>query len=170
MVVENEEKEAMDIIAPSLLPRTGKDAAAALKLRTADVKPPQFRPPGHRRDDRRGSSKWLRKYQRRRRRFPIHLAPGPRTDLEAAFQALKQQTNAPTVRGQRNNEWISEATWTLVDRRAGIQQKGELVQALRRRIGRQIKSALKKDRTTRAEKVASKVEGHLSVGELEEAW
>jgi len=51
-----------------------------------------------------GSSKWLRKYLRRRRRFPIHLAPGPRTDLEAAFQALKQQTNTQTVRGQRNNE------------------------------------------------------------------
>ena len=48
--------------------------------------------------------------------------------------------------------------------------KRELVQALSQRIGRQIKSTLKKDRTARAEKVASEVEGYLTVGELEEAW
>ena len=90
--------------------------------------------------------------------------------METIFAELKMNTSKPAERERRNNKWISEETWRLIDQRAGMRQKGELVQALSRRIGRQIKNALKKDRIKRAEKVASEVEGFLSAGELQEAW
>ena len=44
MVVEDEEKREMDILPSGLLPGTGKDAAAAQKLRSTAVDPSQFRP------------------------------------------------------------------------------------------------------------------------------
>jgi len=90
--------------------------------------------------------------------------------LDTLFNEIKGNTTVPAARERRNNVWISEATWKLVDRRAGIRKKGELVQALSRRLGRQIKASLKKDRTERAEKVATNVEGLLAAGELKDAW
>ena len=89
--------------------------------------------------------------------------------METMFAELKTNTSKPAERERRNNDWISEETWRLIDQRAGMRRKGELVQALSRHIGRQIKNVLKKDRIKRAEKVASEVEGFLSAGELQEA-
>jgi len=78
MVVEDEEKEAMDIIAPRLLPHTGEDAAAALKLRTAVVKPPQLRPSGNDRDVRRGKQQVASEIPQTTETFP----DTPRTGTE----------------------------------------------------------------------------------------
>ena len=94
---------------------------------------------------------------------------GPQTELESGFADLVTATEKPEQRKRVANAWLSEATWKLVDRHAGLRQTGQLVQVEAQRMGRLIKALLKQDMTARAEKVASVVEGQLAAGEVEEA-
>jgi len=113
----------------------------------------------------------LRRYRKRRQRFPVALPrAGPRTHGEALFEELKGACEPPPARQRPANAWISDATWVLVDRRAALRRGGWLSQAASRRLGRQINSQLKADRQQRVEDVADKIEGHLAAGELAEAW
>ena len=95
---------------------------------------------------------------------------GPRTELESGFADLVAAIEKPEQRKRVANTWISEATWKLVDRRAGLRRTGGLVQSEARRLGLQIKASLRQDRVTRAEDAASEVEGHLTAREVEEFW
>ena len=104
MVVEDEEKEAMDIIAPRLLPHTGKDAAAALKLRTADVKPPQFRPPGNGRDVRRGKQQVASEIPTTTETFPDPPSTGTENRPQDRFprvETTNERTNNTGTKEQR---------------------------------------------------------------------
>ena len=104
MVVEDEEKEAMDIIAPRLLPHTGEDAAAALKLRTADVQPSQFRPPGNSRDVRRGKQQVASEIQKTTETFPDPPSTGTENRPRGRFpsaETTNERTNSTGTKEQR---------------------------------------------------------------------
>ena len=118
-----------------------------------------------------GNSKWLKRYRKRRSRFPLRLPRmGPHTKMDAGFKVLKEKVIVPGPREYKSNDWISKGTWALVDRRAGLRREGKLNQSRARRIGREIKASLQADRVARAARVAEEVCELLAEGNLKEAW
>ena len=117
-----------------------------------------------------GSEKRMTAYRNRMAKFPIKLPRGPQEELCTLFEELRLDVQAPPKRDRPRNQWISTATWALIDKRAMLRQAGKLGQQEARLIGRQICAGLKKDRTQRAAVAAEKIEGHLAAGEPKEAW
>ena len=80
-----------------------------------------------------GSGRRLKRYRRRRSRFPIRLQKrGPRTHAEQLFEELKVECGPPPIRERTINSWIQPETWALVDARAALRREGKLnQQALR---------------------------------------
>ena len=76
----------------------------------------------------------------------------------------------PHPRERLKNNWISDRTWKLVDRRAVLNRKGRLSQGEGRRLHRQIRASLKVDRRERARRVGETATSHLENGDLQEAW
>ena len=110
-------------------------------------------------------------YKRRRCRFPLRMPKtGPRTHSEQIFEDLKRKCEPPPPRQRRENNWIQPATWAMVDARAGMRKQGLLTQQSTRKLGRQIKAALNKDRGKRVANVAGEIEAKLAAGEMQEAW
>lgn len=138
----------------------------------------QLRAPRHHDSDHRaviarvrgGATSKLHQYRKRRRKLPLRLGPGPRTELETAFEDLKATCEPPPPRKREANAWISDATWGLIDQRAALRKRGILSQANGRRLGRRIRVALKADRKKRAADTAAAIKGHLTAGNLKEAW
>ena len=112
----------------------------------------------------------MKRYRRRTQRFPLSLPRGPRTQLDAGYEELLQHVVRPPPRERPANNWISDATWTVVDYRAMLRRKGMLSQAAARNLGRKIKACLQADCLKRAATKASNVEGCLAAGEYIEAW
>ena len=76
----------------------------------------------------------------------------------------------PSSRERPANNWISDATWKVIDYRAMLHRKGIFSQAAVRDLGRKIKACLKADCLKRAATTASNVKGCLAAGEYIEAW
>ena len=113
----------------------------------------------------------LKQYRRRRSRFPVRLQRwGPRTEMETMFEVLQTSVEAPVARESRKNNWISKATWELVDNRARLRKMGLLVQRSLRGHNRRVQASLKADRAQRATDVADNIQLQLSEGNLKEAW
>ena len=113
----------------------------------------------------------MKAYRKKRHRFPIRIQRvGPRTELESKFEELKAGIEKPPPRKRRANNWISLATWALVDHRAQLRRKGMLNQQGARKLGREVKASLKSDRRQRAADTASAAEHHLQSGDPKEAW
>ncbi len=94
----------------------------------------------------------------------------PLDELTTLFEELCLDVEAPPLRAQPRNQWISAPTWALIDKRAAMQQQGKLTQRAARLIGMQITAGLKGDRATHAAVAAEKIERHLATGEPKEAW
>jgi len=103
-------------------------------------------------------------------RFPLSLPHGPRTQLNAGYGELLQHVIRPPPREHPTNNWISDASWKVVDYRATLRRKGMLSQAAARDLGRTIKACLKADRLKRAATTASNVKGCLAAGDYIEVW
>ena len=69
----------------------------------------------------------------------------------------------------KGNNWISAATWKLINNRAQLRKQGSLPQTNGRKLGREIKSLLKEDRKRRAANAAADIPVHLADGSLKEA-
>ena len=118
-----------------------------------------------------GCRRDMQQYRRNRQHFPITLPRnGPRTELESLFEELQSDCEAPPIRDRPANAWISQSTWSLVDRRASMRKSGTLSQQYSRILGRSIRQSLKDDRALRAANVADEVETHLEAGDPKEAW
>jgi hypothetical protein len=117
-----------------------------------------------------GSKTKMTAYCKQMARFPITLPRGPQDKLTTLFGELRLDVEAPPLRAQSCNQWISAPTWALIDKRAAMRQQGKLMQQAACLIGRQITAGLKGDRATWAAVAAEKIEGHLVTGELKEAW
>ena len=106
-----------------------------------------------------GCGRDMQQYRCNRQHFPITLPRnGPRTELESLFEELQSDCEAPPVRDRPANAWISQSTWSLVDRRASMRKSGALSQQYSRILGRRIRKSLKEDRALRAANVADEVE------------
>ena len=116
----------------------------------------------------------LRRYRRKRRRFPIRLPKvGPHGEPETAFQGLADSVTVPPVRQRSYNEWISQRSWDLIDQKAALRKtsrRGRLSGGRRARLGCRIGKSLRRDWRKRTEDAAAEVEGHLAKGEIKEAW
>jgi len=113
----------------------------------------------------------LRRYRQRRQRLPLKLPKQvPHTELETAFETLKEACEVPEPRQRPTNSWISDGTWELVDRRAALRKRGQLFKSEERRLARRIAALLKEDWKQRAALAAEDIETHLSSGDLKEAW
>jgi hypothetical protein len=117
-----------------------------------------------------GGGEELKWYQRRMQQFPLSLPRGPMSQLDAAYEELKQDVVHPPPRERPANIWITDETWKIVDTRTLLRRKGMLSQAAARSLGREIKARLKADCLFRATTTASNVEGYLAAGEYIEAW
>ena len=91
-------------------------------------------------------------------------------ETEIIFEELQAACEKRPPRELKANNWISEATWTLIDNRAMARKRGMLTQQGMRRWGQKIKALLNSDRIKRAAKVPVQIEGHLFSGDLKEAW
>ncbi len=105
-------------------------------------------------------------------RFPLRPPTGGlASEADSLFQQLKEfckPTEASQPRGPRAS-WILDATWKLVDQRAGLAWlAGGYSQTINRRLSWQIRISLKGDRTRRTKAVGAEVESLLSAGRLKE--
>ena len=64
--------------------------------------------------------------------------------------ALRRAVPKPHAWERRTNEWISEETWRLVDKRVST-RRGTILKAWIRRLIREIAASLKGDRKRRVE-------------------
>ncbi len=74
------------------------------------------------------------------------------------------------TRAQPRNQWISNPTWAIINKRAILQQQGKLSQKAAHLIGRQITAGLKGDCAKQAAVAVEKIEGHLVAKEPKKAW
>ena len=124
MDLEKEEAHEVDLIAPRLHSSTGGDEAAPHKLRPAPSACPTIMiwitgPLSSLSTQ--GDSKWLKRYRKRRSRFPIRLPRmGPHTKMDAGFQVLNETVIVPGPREYQSNDLISKGTWMLLDQCAGL--------------------------------------------------
>jgi hypothetical protein len=109
-------------------------------------------------------------YCKQMARFSSTLPRGPQDKLTTLFEELRLDVEAPPLRAQPRNQWISASTWALINKRAAMRQQGKLMQWADHLIGRQITSGLKGDHATHAAVAVEKIEGHLVTREPKEAW
>ena len=81
------------------------------------------------------------KYLTGLKRLPLRPPANP-TQEDGIFAALRRDVPKPHARERRNNGWISEETWRLVDKRVSKRQKVRDQTSIRR-LSRSITSSLK---------------------------
>ena len=110
-----------------------------------------------------------RRYAKSRSKYPIpKLKPG---DMNQADKLLTELTEAVTAKKKtngRDNSWISDRTWKLIDRRADARKSGS--KALIRALSRCTQRALRDDRKARAEAAADAACALLNEGKIREAF
>lgn len=81
----------------------------------------------------------------------------------------KHDQKTPTNNGHRP-DWISEATWLLMNRRLQLTKSGKLTARRRKQLKRQVQSSLRRDRKKRAEEAGKMIETLLGSGDYSGAW
>jgi hypothetical protein len=78
------------------------------------------------------------------------------------------------VEGERKKRkygnWVSAATWQLIEHRSMLQRSGHLCQLGGRRLGRQIRASLTQDRVDWTAKVGGIIEAKITGGNVQEAF
>ena len=107
-----------------------------------------------------------------RKRPPLRPTNKPTREVKI-FAYLRRAVPKARAREARRNEWISAATWRLVDERVSARRDPAKDQALIRSLGRAMKASLATDRRRHAEKAGAEVEA-LVGGEnpplIQESW
>ena len=88
------------------------------------------------------------------------------------FAALRRAVPKPTPREARRNAWISAEMWRLIDERVSTLRDPRYGQTDRRRLGKEIKEILAKDRRRRTEEAGAEVEAMMKADPtlIQEAW
>ena len=84
--------------------------------------------------------------------------PTEPTREDTIFETLRRDVPKPRAQEARKNEWISAATWRLVDKRVSARRDLAKDQTLIWRLVRAIRAGLTKDRRRRAEEAGAEVE------------
>jgi len=110
-------------------------------------------------------------YLRSRTRYP--LGPprgGPLTQVDSIFQELKKSVAPPPPRKRNYRSWISDNTWKLVDARAALRRASPSDRAAFRQKDREVKAAIKADRTKRVDNAAEAIDTLLMDNNVQGAW
>ena len=94
-----------------------------------------------------------------RKQLPLRPPSEPMRE-DGIFASLRRAVPKPHTRDRRNNGWISEDTWRLVDERVSARRKTR-DQLRIRRLSRAIAASLKGDRRRRVETAAEEVKALL---------
>ena len=92
-----------------------------------------------------------RRYMGGRKRCPVR-PPAEPSQTDTLFAALQRAVPKPVPREARQNAWILEETWRIVNERFAMHQDPRYGQADRRRLGKEIGKSLSKDRRRRTGK------------------
>ena len=84
------------------------------------------------------------------------------------LQDLKEAATPPEKENGRNNSWISQETWRLIDRKASARRSANREQL--RPLKVLVRRALKRDRTARANAAAVEDQAHLEAGDIWKAF
>ena len=95
-------------------------------------------------------------YLGRRKRLPLRPLTTP-TRGDGIFAALRRAVPNPQDEYVRENVWISESTWILVDKRVSARQDPAKYQSLIQRLSRAIAVSLKGDMKRQSEEVGEEV-------------
>ena len=112
-----------------------------------------------------------RSYLRSRTRYP--LGPprsGPLTQVDSIFQELKNEVDPPPPRQRNYRSWISDSTWKLVDARASLRRESPFNRTAYRQKDREVKAAIKADRTKRVDDAAEAIDTLLKDSNVQGAW
>jgi len=94
---------------------------------------------------------------------------GPNIANTTTFDALAARCVDPKKKQSPGKDWISEGTWKLITKRASLLRSGKLRQADVRRMKREVKAALKADKTRLTTEVGENIVLELSSGNEQEA-
>ena len=94
------------------------------------------------------------------------------TGEDDTFAVLQRAVPKPRVIEARRNEWISTETWRLVNERVSARRDPAKGQAIKIRLGRDIKASLAVYRRRRADEAGADVEALVGVDPplIQEAW
>ena len=112
-----------------------------------------------------------RSYLRSRTRYP--LGPprrGPLTQVDLIFQELQRAVDPPPPRERSHRSWISANTWKLVDARASLRRVSPFDRTAYRQKDREVKAAIKDDRTKRVDDAAEVIDNLLADNNVQGAW
>ena len=71
---------------------------------------------------------------------------------------------------RKYGDWVSAATWLLIEQRSMLRRSGRLCQVGGRRLGRRIRASLTQDRVDRTAKVGGIIEAGIAGGNVQEAF
>ncbi len=90
--------------------------------------------------------------------------------MEEAFEVLKKTVAKPSPRKRKDNAWISDKTWALVDKRVSLRKQNRMGRAEGRRLSREIRASIKVDRAERARRTGENYKVELRQGNIHEAF
>ena len=115
------------------------------------------------------SKRHHRRYARSRSTYPIpKLKPEDMTPAERLLAELTEAADKGSKTNGRDNSWISDRTWKLMDRKADARKMGSTT--LKRALTRVMRRSICKDRTARAEAAANEACIFLERSEIRNAF
>jgi exonuclease III len=109
-------------------------------------------------------------YRKQRSSFPLKVPRGQANQAEQLQKQLIREARTAADPINRRSEWISPATWTLVDRRAQGRRNNSIAGNDLRRLNSQIRNSLRRDRKTRTETAAADIQEALAQKDKQTAW
>ena len=97
-----------------------------------------------------------KRYLEGRKRWPVR-PPSKPTRVYLLFAALRRAVPKAQPREARQNAWISEETWRLIDKRVSARRDPRYEQEFKRQLGRVVKASLAANRKWRADKAGAEV-------------
>ena len=112
-----------------------------------------------------------KRYLGGRKRWPV-MPPMEPTRTDQIFAALRRAVPRAQPREARQNAWILESKWRLIDERVSARRDPQYRQAYRRRPGKAVQKSLATDRRRRADKAGAEVEALVKADPplIQEAW
>jgi hypothetical protein len=116
------------------------------------------------------SKKDNRQYKKQRTSFPLQVKRGHGNQAEQLQKQLIREAKVAAEPVNRRLEWISPATWTLIDRRAERRRCNTISGNDLRQLNTQIRRSLRRDRKARTEAAAEDIQEALAHRDIQSAW
>ena len=112
----------------------------------------------------------LKKYWCARPKFPLSLSPVQKDANTALFDALAAECVEPKPTRALGKDWISEGTWRLIAKCASLMRSGKIRQAAACRMQREVKAALKADKSWLTADIGERIVTELLKGNVQESF